>query len=168
MLMELEICKWEQVRPFILQFRKLDVDGSGRLGLDDLKSGFEEKNERLSPMQRQMSRSRSGFVKPTGGAPSPSHSACAAKLRKAGSAAMITSPRGAPHAASQSAPPPGHQPNELQQVLQQHREATQQHEAEAHSAGGFKELVAAPIMHHFVDGQHYGSHIVPGAGHAPP
>jgi len=37
MLLELEIVTWSQVRPFIKQFRKLNVTGDGRLGENDLK-----------------------------------------------------------------------------------------------------------------------------------
>ena len=36
MLVELGIIEWGQVRPFIKQFRRLNVSGTGRLGLGDL------------------------------------------------------------------------------------------------------------------------------------
>jgi hypothetical protein len=36
MMLQLEVCKWSQVRPFIKKFRMLDADGSGKLGLEDL------------------------------------------------------------------------------------------------------------------------------------
>lgn len=36
MLLQLGICKWSHVRPFIKKFRVLDADGSGQLGKEDL------------------------------------------------------------------------------------------------------------------------------------
>ena len=36
MLLQLEIVAWDQVQPFIKQFRKLNVTGDGRLGKNDL------------------------------------------------------------------------------------------------------------------------------------
>ena len=37
MLIELDIVKWETVRPFIHRFHKLNIKGDGRLGQGDLK-----------------------------------------------------------------------------------------------------------------------------------
>ena len=37
MCLELELVSWKQVRPFVLQFRSLNVRGDGRLGEQDLK-----------------------------------------------------------------------------------------------------------------------------------
>lgn len=37
MLVELGIAPWDQIRPFIKQFRNLDITGDGRLSLHDLK-----------------------------------------------------------------------------------------------------------------------------------
>ena len=37
MCIELEVVKWDQVQPFIKQFRSLDVNGDARLGYEDLR-----------------------------------------------------------------------------------------------------------------------------------
>ena len=36
MMLELGVCEWAQVRPFLKKFRALDADGSGKLSRDDL------------------------------------------------------------------------------------------------------------------------------------
>jgi hypothetical protein len=53
MLLELNRITIAQLRPFIKQFRKLDVDRSGRLGLADLKIIEETNPELLAEMRRK-------------------------------------------------------------------------------------------------------------------
>lgn len=53
MLIELKIINWDQVKPFIKQFRFMDVDGNARLGHDDLSNMLN-----LSEMELRAMRSR--------------------------------------------------------------------------------------------------------------
>jgi len=53
MLVELHVVEWEMVRPFILQFRTLDVNGDARLGHDDLDMFQTHSKEELNEMRRQ-------------------------------------------------------------------------------------------------------------------
>ena len=60
MMLELQVVDLEQVRPFVKQFRLLDVDGNARLGRDDLdascdKSLAELQTTALHKMQRAIS-----------------------------------------------------------------------------------------------------------------
>merc|ERR1711871_1684815 len=60
MVIELGMLKWEQVRPFIKQFRTLDVDRSGRLGMEDLKLIRAMSPEELEALRRQLGQSDQG------------------------------------------------------------------------------------------------------------
>jgi hypothetical protein len=53
MLLELNICTWKQVRPFILQFRQLDADGSGWLSVDDMEDAIQRKRDRAGHITRR-------------------------------------------------------------------------------------------------------------------
>lgn len=51
MIVELEVVQWDQVQPFIKQFRKLDITGDARLGVDDLKLIQSMTKEELKAMR---------------------------------------------------------------------------------------------------------------------
>mmetsp|Transcript_32772 Transcript_32772/g.89750 ORF Transcript_32772/g.89750 Transcript_32772/m.89750 type:complete len:405 (-) Transcript_32772:225-1439(-) len=65
MLIELEIVEWGKVRPFILKFREFDMDGSGRLGQNDLDMMLRGA-ERLPPTMNVSKRSLSHTSPPRG------------------------------------------------------------------------------------------------------
>lgn len=74
MLLQLDICKMQHVRPFIKKFRALDADGSGRLGKDDLELAVRYSEEELLRMRQRNSqvhkqgalvRGQSSFVRPS-------------------------------------------------------------------------------------------------------
>ena len=53
MLVELHVVEWTMVRPFILQFRTLDVNGDARLGHEDLDLYKTHSEEELNEMRRK-------------------------------------------------------------------------------------------------------------------
>jgi len=56
MLMELEIVTWEQVRPFVRHFRRLDLDSDGRLGTRDVAALLQLKPDEVLALQRTNTR----------------------------------------------------------------------------------------------------------------
>ena len=58
MVIELDMLDWNQVRPFIKQFRTLDVDCSGRLGMHDLQIINSMSSDELAKLRRVNSLSR--------------------------------------------------------------------------------------------------------------
>ena len=51
MAIELELLQWEQVKPFVKQFRQMDADHNGRLGEADIKVAMEVSSEQRACTQ---------------------------------------------------------------------------------------------------------------------
>ena len=51
MAIELELLQWEQVKPFVKQFRQMDADDNGRLGEADIKLAMEVSSEQRACTQ---------------------------------------------------------------------------------------------------------------------
>jgi hypothetical protein len=62
MLMELEIVDVDVIRPFIKQFRYLDIDGGGRVGIDDLRMLKRLPSEKIEEMRRTASKRKPSLV----------------------------------------------------------------------------------------------------------
>ena len=61
MLMELEIVDGEVMKPFIKQFRSLDIDGEGRVGLQDLRLIKQMTDAELSELRAKRASSGKRF-----------------------------------------------------------------------------------------------------------
>ena len=61
MLMELGIVDGEVMKPFIKQFRSLDIDGEGRVGIQDLRLIKQMSEEELTALRKKRASSNKRF-----------------------------------------------------------------------------------------------------------